>query len=89
MRFVDDSLIQKWADNSIPRGAKNEVITAFHAHFGYSEQSNMFGWLMSKKRQPTPDQHRYIAEKVQEYWDFYNPKVAEESLLPLVSTVGK
>lgn len=70
MRFIDEQLIERWEDGSIPKRAKGELIKKFHEQFDY--KSNTFAQLMAKKQQPTPDQDLYLTQMVTQYWNFYN-----------------
>ncbi len=79
MRLIEKALIAKWEDGSIPKGAKTELITKFQKHFGFTQKSSVFTSLMAERSQPTPDQHQFLSDGINAYWDFYNPSAAESS----------
>ena len=79
MRFLEDTLVQKWEDGSIPKKAKGELVQKFNHEFGYTTKSNAFNELILKKAQPTPDQYQFLLDQITFYWAFYNePQLVEK-----------
>ncbi|MGM9508566.1 hypothetical protein ACS5NO_12590 [Larkinella sp. GY13] len=79
MRFLDETLIEKWEDGSIPKKAKGELVKKFNLQFHYTPTSNAFNELILKKAQPTPDQYQFLLDQITYYWAFYNePQLAEK-----------